>query len=104
MVRLPVKEGTHICEGITEKQEIQEGVYLAGAMTKVREGYAISSIANTNNEEVEIDEPVLEMMEIEPGTEWHPQEGDVSGRSLNGFEEVLKRLRLEHLNEDERNK
>jgi hypothetical protein len=28
MVRLPVKEGTRIPEGITEKQEIQEGIYL----------------------------------------------------------------------------
>ena len=30
MFRLPVKGGAHICEGITEKQEIHEGVYLAG--------------------------------------------------------------------------
>jgi hypothetical protein len=65
MVRLPVKKGTIIREGITEKQEIQEGVYLMGAMTKIQAGYAITSIVNTNSEKVEIDEPV----EIEPGTE-----------------------------------
>ena len=90
MVRLPVKEGTVIREGITEKQEIQKGVYLAGAMTKIQAGYAITSIANTNSEEVEIDEPVLEMAEIEPGTGEHPAEGDVSGRLINRTEEVLK--------------
>jgi hypothetical protein len=71
-------------------------------MTKVREGYAITSIASTKREEVEIDEPVLEVAEIERGTEVHPQDGDVSGRQLNRAEEVLKRLRLEHLNEEER--
>jgi hypothetical protein len=98
MVRLPVKEGTHICEGITEKREIQEGVYLAAAITKAQESYAITSIANTNSD-VEIDEPVLEVAEIERGTEVHPQDGD-SGRQLNRAEEVLKRLRLEHLNEE----
>jgi hypothetical protein len=78
MVRLPVKDGTHTCEGITEKQEIQEGVYLAGAMTRIQAGYAITSIANTNSEEVETDEPVLEVAEVEPGTEGNPQEGDIS--------------------------
>ena len=60
-------------------------------MTKVQEGYAITSIPNTNNE-VETDEPVLEVTEIEPGTEGHPQERDVSGRPLNRVEKVLKRL------------
>jgi hypothetical protein len=30
----------------------------------------------------------------------HSQDGDVSGRQLNRAEEVLKRLRLEHLNEE----
>jgi len=75
MVKLPVKKGTIISEGITEKQEIQEGVYLVGAMTKIQAGYAITSIANTNSEETEIDEPVLDVEEIEPGTEEHPQKG-----------------------------
>jgi lysophospholipase L1-like esterase len=53
-----------------------------------------SRFANTNSEEVEI-EPVLEVAEIEPGTEGHPQEGDVSDRHLNRAEEELKRLNAE---------
>jgi hypothetical protein len=77
-------------------------MYLAGAMTRVQAGYAISSITNTNSEEVGIDEPVLEMTEVEPGNEGNPQERDVSDRHLNRAEEVLKWLRLEHLNEEER--
>jgi hypothetical protein len=80
MVRLPVKRELLFVKVLRKKQEIQEGFYLAGAMTKIQAGYAITSIANTNIEEVEIDEPVLEVAEIEPGTEEHPQEGGVSGR------------------------
>jgi hypothetical protein len=57
VVRLPVKEGNHVREGVTEKLEIQEDIYLAGAVTRVQAGYAITSIANTTSEEVEIDEP-----------------------------------------------
>jgi hypothetical protein len=41
-------------------------VYLAGASTKEQTGYAITSIVNTTNEMVEIDEPVLKVMEAEP--------------------------------------
>jgi hypothetical protein len=92
-VKVPVKGGTQIREGIKEKQEIQEGVYLAGAMTRIQAGYAIHSIANTNSEEVEIDESVLEVTEIEPGTGEYPRGRDVNDRHLNPAEEVLKRLR-----------
>ena len=73
IVRLPVREGTSIREGITEKQEIQEGVYLAGAMIRVHAGYAITSIANTTSKEVEIDAPVLEVVDIETKAEGHPR-------------------------------
>jgi hypothetical protein len=83
VVRLPVKEGTHACEGVTEKQEIQKGIYLAGAITKVRAGYAITSIANTTSNEVEIDEPVLELEEIGPGTEEYPQGREEGDKRLN---------------------
>jgi hypothetical protein len=42
-------------------------------MTRVQAGYTVTSIANTNSEEVGIDEPVLEVAEIEIGTKGHPQ-------------------------------
>jgi hypothetical protein len=103
MVRLPVKGQTRIREGITEKQEILEGVYLAGAMTRVQEGYAITSILNAHSEEVEIDEPVLEVTDVEPGNVGDPGESDDSNRYRDRAERVLKRLRLEHLNGEERN-
>jgi hypothetical protein len=90
VVRLPVEGTTRTDEGLTEKQEIQEGVYLAGAMTKVQAGYAITSIVNTTNEAMEIDEPVLKVTEIEPGTLLGPPGDNSAGRYLNRPGEVLK--------------
>ena len=68
VVRLQVERTTRTNKGLTKKQEIREGVYLTGAMTKVQAGYAITSIVNTTDEAVEIEEPVLRVTEVEPGT------------------------------------
>lgn len=65
VVRLPVEGITRNNEGLTEKQVIREGVYLAGAVTKLQADYAITSIVNTTDETVEIDEPVLNVTEVE---------------------------------------
>jgi hypothetical protein len=89
VVKLPVGNGTLVPEGITEKKEIQKGVYLAGAMTKVQAGYTITSIANTNSEEVEIDEPVLEVTEIVQNGERYTREKG-SHEKVNRAEAVLK--------------
>jgi hypothetical protein len=83
-------------------RELQDGVYLAGAITKVRAGFAITSIVNTNEETVEISAPVLRVTEIEPGTPAEPS-GDVRKESCSiRSSEELKRLRLGHLNKEER--
>jgi hypothetical protein len=71
-------------------------------MTKVQGGYVITSIANTTSGEVEIDEPVIEMTEIEPGAGEPFQEETTGDRPPNRAQEVLQRLRLEHLNEEGR--
>ena len=102
VVRLPAEGSSITQEGLTEK-ELREGVYLAGALTKVQAGYAITSIVNTTNEVVEIDEPVMRVTEVEPGTSWGPPGAENVGRHLDRHGEVLKRLRLEHLNKEERN-
>ena len=65
VVSLPVEGITENDEGITEKRVLQKGVYLAGAITKVRAGFAITSIVNTNEKMVEIDAPVLKVTQIE---------------------------------------
>ncbi len=102
VVRLPVNGEPCNREGITAKREIQAGVYLAGAMTGVQAGYAITRVTNTNSEDIKIDEPELEVTAIETGPDEQSPERDGNGRNLNRAEEVLKRLRLEHLNDEER--
>ena len=73
---------------------------MAGAITKVRAGFATTSIVNTNEKSVEIDATVLRVAEFVPGTLTEPS---ADGRKERGFlraSEVLKRLRLGHLNEE----
>jgi len=99
VVRLPVLVITRKDEGLTEKQEIREGMYLSGAITKVEAGYAITSNVNTTNE---IDESVLKVTEVEPRiSTWSPGD-DSTGCYLDRPGEELKRLRLQHLNAEER--
>ena len=100
MVRLPVKGEPCNREGITAKRKIQASVYLAGAMTRVQAGYAITSVTNTNSEDVETDEPELEVTAFEAGPDEQSAERDGNVRNLKGAEEVLKRLMLEHLNDE----
>jgi hypothetical protein len=57
---------------------------------------------NTTDETVEIVEPVLKITEVEPGTLTEPPDDVSTGCYSNRPVEVLKRLRLEHLNEEER--
>ena len=90
MVRLPVEGTTRIDEGITEKQEIREGVYLMRAMTKVQAGYTITSIVNTANDMVEIDESMLRVTEVEPGNSLGSPGDESAGRYLDRPGEVLK--------------
>jgi hypothetical protein len=101
LVKLPVGSGTLVPEGVTEKREIQKSVYLAGAMTKVQAGYAITSIANTNSELVEIEEPVLEVTEIAQNGENYTCEKGSHGK-VNRAKAVLKRLSLDQLKGEER--
>jgi hypothetical protein len=102
VVRLPVEGTTKLGEGLTEKEEIQEGVYLAGAITKVQAGCAITSIVNTTDKKVEIEKPVLKIMEVEPETLSEPPGDDSTGQYVDRLGEVPKQLRLGHLNEEER--
>ena len=102
VVGLLVDGTTKAGEGLTEKEEVQGGVYLAGAITKVQAGRAITSIVNTTDNEVEIDEPVLKITELEEETWSGAPVGGNTEYDVNRPGEVLKRLRLGHLNGEER--
>lgn len=92
VVRLPVEGTRRTDEGLTVKQEIREGVYLAGAITKVRAGYAITSIVNTTNESMKNDEPVMKVAEVKPRTLLGSPIDEGTGRYLDRPGEVLRRL------------
>jgi hypothetical protein len=102
VIRLSVEGTTRPDESLKENQEVREGVYLAGALTKLQAGYAITSVAKTTNETVEIDGPMLRVTDVEPETLLGLSGDDTTGCYLDRPEVVLKRLRLEHLNEEER--
>ena len=96
-------------EGIIAKSEITEGVYLPSSLVQVLGNQAITSILNTRDEEVEIEGPVvrLEKYEREEG-EKNPKEPIGSVASVREIKvkdrlaEVLKKLKLDHLNPEER--
>jgi hypothetical protein len=65
VVRVPVTSGSPLV-GIIRKCEIREGVYIAASLTRVVNGYAMTSILNTNDAEVRMQEPLVELDEFDP--------------------------------------
>ena len=72
---------------------------MAASLTKVMNGYAMTSILNTNDAEVNMEEPLVELDEIDPtwdrscSTEFESQDQE---------RKILTQLRLENLNTEER--
>ena len=98
IVRVPVKSGSPLV-GMTNRCEIQEGVFIAASLTKVMNGYAMTSILNTNDAEVKMQEPLVELDETDPtwdrscNTEFESQDRE---------RKILTQLSLEQLNTEER--
>jgi hypothetical protein len=46
---------------MTNKCEIQRGVIIAASFTSVVDGYAITNILNTNDTEVNVQEPLVQL-------------------------------------------
>ena len=85
--------------GMTQKRELKKGVFLAATLTKAVDGYALMSVLNTNDVETEVQEPVVELEEVEP--EWEtPNGAEFESQDREG--DILSKLRLEHLNAEER--
>jgi len=98
IVRVPVKPESPLV-GMTNRCEIQEEVIMAASLTKVMNGYAMTSILNTNDVEVNMQEPSVELDEIDP-----PWDRNCSTlfESQDLERKILTQLRLEHLNTEER--
>ena len=97
IVRLPVTPGSPLV-GVINKCEIQEGVIVAASLTKVTDGYVMTSILNTNDKEVEMQEPLVELEKIDPT--WSGNR-ITEFRSQDRENNILEQLRLEHLNTEE---
>lgn len=71
---------------------------MAASLTKVVDGCVMTSFLNSNDREVEMWKPLVELDEVDPawdishGTELRPQDGE---------RESLVQLRLEHCNAEE---
>ena len=63
-MRLPVSVGSRIGEGLVEKAEIASGVYLADSLVTVNNGHIITSILNTKEQDVELPNPVVNVVEL----------------------------------------
>jgi hypothetical protein len=92
MLKIPVMPGSPPI-WIIDKCEMQEGVFIASSLTEVVDGYVMTTILNSNDREVEMQEPLLD--EVDPA--W-----DISHSTLlrpqDQEREILVQLRLEHLN------
>jgi hypothetical protein len=64
IVRVQVTPGSPLVE-MTNKCEIQ-GVILATSLTKVVDGCVMTSILNTNDTEVDMQEQLVELCEVDP--------------------------------------
>jgi hypothetical protein len=84
---------------VLDKHEIQKGILMAGSLAKVMDGCMITSILNTNDLEVEILEPLMELDDIETAR-------NLTGATEEKYKEReksnLDQLRLDHLNEEEK--
>ena len=60
IVKVPVIPGSPLV-GMTNKCEIQRGVIIAASFTSVVDGYAITNILNTNDTEVNVQEPLVQL-------------------------------------------
>jgi hypothetical protein len=86
--------------GILQKHEIQEGIFTAGPLTKVEDGYVITLISNTSVVEVEIQEPLVELDEIES---LRNLTGATEEKQKDREKRILEQPRLDNLNNEEKN-
>jgi hypothetical protein len=109
IVQLPVSAGSRIGEGLIERAEITSGVHMAESLVKVNNGHIITSILNTREEDVELPKPVVKVVELRDrdvcetaviGVGEQEKGRDDPGQSRG--ERVIDKLRIDHLNSEEK--
>jgi hypothetical protein len=99
IVKIPVDAEDNQREGLLEKCELKNGVFVATSLTTVKNGYVLTSILNTNEQEVKIPEPKLKQNRV-PKMSVDTGKG-VTQRVKDRRKEVLTKHRLENLNKEE---
>jgi hypothetical protein len=64
-MQLLVTEESPAKEGLVERTELLEGVYLAESLVSVDKGYVITSVLNTREQGVEIPSREVQVIELE---------------------------------------
>ena len=64
IVKVPMTPGS-LLVGMTNKCKIEKGVIIAASLTRVVDGCAITSILNTNDTEVNVQEPLVELDDVD---------------------------------------
>jgi hypothetical protein len=64
IVKIPVECEDIQKEGLIERREINTGFFVASSLTTVNDGYIVTSILNTNDQEIVIPEPKLKLAKI----------------------------------------
>jgi hypothetical protein len=102
IVMLPAENGSATAEGLVERKELLPGVYLAGSLVKVVNGCVITSVLNTTEKEVKMPEPVVMVTEVDIGDLLILDPKIPAECDKTRYERVLNKLRMYHLNSEER--
>jgi hypothetical protein len=110
IVKVVVEDGEEGAEGVIDKLEIAEGIYLASSLTKIKGKEVVTSILNTRETEAVVEVPTVKWEKYTPvdphREDQTPYMGAISPIEMKKTEqnregEVLRNLRLDHLNPEE---
>ena len=79
-MRVPENSGSGFTEGLIERKELIPGVYLAESLVTVRDGYALTGVLNTREEEVSIPISAVKVTRLE-GARGHESRGTRGNRT-----------------------
>jgi hypothetical protein len=110
IVKLPVEKGKDGVEGLIDKVEIKEGIYVASSLIKIEGNMAITSILNTRDEEVVMEIPQVCWEKYPMGSTDEDTDTSYVGTVTpveenfrkSREEQVIDNLRLSHLNPEEK--
>jgi hypothetical protein len=102
IVRLPTEVGLTATEGLVEKKELIPGVNIAESLVRISVGHVITIILNSKEEEIELTEPAVTVTELARDNPVVIGAVDTVRENKDRYKKVLEKLRVDHLNPDEK--